>query len=63
MGVLALFVRGDLVTRLVTALLLVMSVASWVVILWKTWLLRRASADVGRSTAAFWQSATVEEAR
>ena len=63
MGVLALFVRGDLVTRLVTALLLVMSVASWVVILWKTWLLRRASGDVSRSTAAFWQSATVDEAR
>ena len=63
MGVLALFAQGDLITRLVTALLLVMSVASWVVILWKTWLLRRASGDVGRSTAAFWQSATVDEAR
>jgi biopolymer transport protein ExbB len=63
MGVLALLAQGDLVTRLVTALLLVMSVASWVVILWKTWLLRRASGDVSRSTAAFWQSATVDEAR
>ena len=63
MGVLALFAQGDLITKLVTALLLVMSVASWVVILWKTWLLRRASGDVGRSTAAFWQSATVDEAR
>ncbi|MEO7127343.1 MAG: MotA/TolQ/ExbB proton channel family protein [Rhodoferax sp.] len=63
MGVLALLAQGDLVTQLVTALLLVMSVASWVVILWKTWLLRRASGDVSRSTAAFWQSATVDEAR
>ena len=63
MSVLALFTRGDLITRLVTALLLAMSVASWVVILWKTWLLRRASGDVARSTAAFWQAATVEEAR
>ncbi|MEO6974021.1 MAG: MotA/TolQ/ExbB proton channel family protein [Rhodoferax sp.] len=63
MGVVALLAQGDLITRLVTALLLVMSVASWVVILWKTWLLRRASGDVSRSTAAFWQSATVDEAR
>ena len=63
MGVLALLAQGDLITRLVTALLLVMSVASWVVILWKTWLLRRANGDVGRSTAAFWQSTTVDEAR
>lgn len=63
MSVLALLTRGDLITRLVTALLLAMSIASWVVILWKTWLLRRASGDVARSTAAFWQSATVGEAR
>ena len=40
-------------------LLLAMSVASWVVILWKAWLLRRAARDVSRSTAAFWQSASV----
>ena len=33
--------------------------ASWVVILLKAWTLRRASGDVARSTAAFWQSATV----
>ncbi|MDB5945464.1 MAG: flagellar motor protein MotA [Ramlibacter sp.] len=57
-----LFNQGDAVTRAVAALLLAMSVASWVVILWKAWLLRRAGSDVGRSTAAFWQSASVEEA-
>ena len=34
--------QGDGVTRAVAVLLLAMSVASWVVILWKTWLLRRA---------------------
>jgi biopolymer transport protein ExbB len=39
-----------------------MSVASWVVILWKTWLLQRATGDVARSTAAFWQSPTLAEA-
>jgi biopolymer transport protein ExbB len=46
----------------VAALLLAMSVASWVVILWKGWLLRRAARDVGRSTAAFWQSSSIGEA-
>ena len=55
--------QGDGVTRAVAVLLLAMSVASWVVILWKTWLLRRAGTDVVRSTAAFWQSASIEEAQ
>src|SRR5947199_4809528 len=55
--------QGDTVTTIVAVLLLAMSVASWVVILWKAWLLRRASRDVGRSTAAFWQSPSVDEAR
>lgn len=54
--------QGDAVTRLVALLLLAMSVASWVVILWKAWLLRRATGDVGRSTAAFWQSPSIDEA-
>jgi biopolymer transport protein ExbB len=63
MSLLELFNQGDAVIKLVTALLLAMSVASWVVILWKAWLLRRASRDVGRSTAAFWQSPNVAEAR
>ena len=63
MNLLELFTQGDAVIKLVTALLLAMSVASWVVILWKAWLLRRASRDVGRSTAAFWQSPNVAEAR
>jgi biopolymer transport protein ExbB len=63
MSLVELFNQGDAVTRLVAALLLAMSVASWVVILWKGWLLRRASSDVGRSTAAFWQSPSIGEAR
>jgi biopolymer transport protein ExbB len=58
-----LFRHGDAVTQLVAILLLAMSVASWVVILWKAWMLRRASGDVNRSTAAFWQSASLEEAQ
>jgi biopolymer transport protein ExbB len=58
-----LLASGDAVTRLVAVVLLAMSVASWVVILWKAWLLRRAAGDVGRSTAAFWQSPSVAEAQ
>jgi biopolymer transport protein ExbB len=58
-----LFSQGDAITKLVASLLLLMSVASWVVILWKGWLLRRALAEVARSTAAFWQSASFEEAQ
>ncbi len=54
--------QGDAVTRMVALILLAMSVGSWVVILWKGWLLQRSRVDVARSTAAFWQSATVDEA-
>jgi biopolymer transport protein ExbB len=54
--------QGDTVSWLVGMLLLIMSVASWVLILWKSWLLLRASRDVSRSTAAFWQSASLADA-
>ena len=54
--------QGDAVIWLVGVLLLIMSVASWVLILWKSWLLLRASRDVSRSTAAFWQSASLADA-
>jgi biopolymer transport protein ExbB len=60
---LELFRQGDAITQVVALLLLVMSVASWVVILWKAWLLRRATGDVARSTAAFWQSGSIAEAQ
>jgi biopolymer transport protein ExbB len=58
----SLMTQGGVVSQLVAVLLLAMSVASWVVILWKSWLLQRALIDVARSTAAFWQSASVEQA-
>jgi biopolymer transport protein ExbB len=63
MSLWALLSQGDFVTQAVALLLLAMSVASWVVILWKARLLHRASGDVGRSTAAFWQSASLPEAQ
>ena len=55
--------QGDAISRSVALLLLAMSVASWVVILWKGWLLRRAVRDVQTSTAAFWQAGYLDEAQ
>ena len=52
--------QGDAISKTVAILLLLMSVASWVVILLKSWTLRRAASDMARSTAAFWQSSTIE---
>ncbi|TAG32338.1 MAG: MotA/TolQ/ExbB proton channel family protein [Polaromonas sp.] len=56
------FMQGDAVSQAVSLLLLAMSVASWVVVAWKVWLLQRASGDVARSIAAFWQSPDVDAA-
>jgi len=54
--------QGDAVTQGAAVLLLAMSVASWVVILWKLRLMRRASSDVARCTAAFWQAPSLDAA-
>ncbi|SCK61633.1 biopolymer transport protein ExbB [Variovorax sp. HW608] len=62
MSVIELLAHGDGVSRSVAVLLLLMSVASWVVILWKAWLLRGGTRDVVRSIAAFWQSPSLGEA-
>jgi len=63
MSFLELFRQGDAITRVVAILLLAMSVSSWVVILWKAWMLHRASSDVTRSTAAFWQAGSLGQGR
>ena len=55
--------RADSVARFVALLLLAMSVAAWVVIGWKSWLLRRVRRDIARGTAAFWSAPTLAEAR
>lgn len=54
--------QGDAVTQGTALLLLAMSVASWVVILWKARVMRRALADVARCTAAFWQAPSLDVA-
>jgi len=63
MNFMSLMTQGGVVSVIVAVVLLLMSIASWVVILWKAWLLKRAMGDVARSTAAFWQSASIPEAR
>ncbi|MFP5467376.1 MAG: MotA/TolQ/ExbB proton channel family protein [Gammaproteobacteria bacterium] len=55
--------EGDLVSRAVALLLLAMSVASWVVILWKSWLLRRAGRGVERAVQTFWAAPDLEGAQ
>ena len=63
MGVFTILSSGDAVTRLVALLLLAMSVASWVVIMWKAWLLQRAGADTAKGIAALWKSPDLAQAR
>jgi len=53
--------HGDALSVLVAVLLLAMSVSSWVVILYKGWLLRRASQDQVRAKPAFWQATDLSE--
>ena len=55
--------QGDGVIRAVALLLLVMSVSAWALILWKTWLLRRARRGMTRAVPAFWAAAGVSEGR
>ena len=61
MNALDLWTKGDIVSRSVALLLLCMSVSSWVIILWKGWLVQRVVGDVARSTAAFWQAGSVAD--
>jgi biopolymer transport protein ExbB len=51
-----LLTEGDAVSRLVAWVLLLMSVASWVVIAWKGQMLLRLGRSLSRSIAAFWQA-------
>ncbi|MDP3812762.1 MAG: MotA/TolQ/ExbB proton channel family protein [Hydrogenophaga sp.] len=62
-GLLQTVAQADALGQSVALLLLAMSVASWVVILWKAWLLRRAATDLHLSTAAFWQATDLDDAQ
>ncbi len=55
--------QADAVGRAVALLLLAMSVATWALIFWKGWVLRRARRDIGRGVPAFWAAPTLDGAR
>ena len=55
--------QSDFISRTVGLLLFAMSVSSWVIILWKGWLLRRVDGDIQRGVAAFWSAGSVAEGR
>ena len=57
------WLHSDAFSLMLALVLLVLSVASWVVIFWKWRLLRRVRLDVRRSVAAFWQAPSVTAAR
>jgi biopolymer transport protein ExbB len=53
--------QGDALSATLALGLLAMSVASWTVIFYKSWLLHRVSADVANGKAAFWQARDVQQ--
>ena len=62
-GLMQFWAASDGIVRTVALLLLLMSVTAWVLIIWKTWLLRRAAADIARAVPAFWAAAGLDEGR
>jgi biopolymer transport protein ExbB len=54
---------GDSVARVVAVVLLAMSVAAWVLLIWKGWVLTRAARDIQRGVAAFWAAPSLAEGR
>jgi biopolymer transport protein ExbB len=55
--------QSDAIGRSVSLLLMLMSMGAWVLILWKGWVLRRASHDIARGMATFWDAPTLDAAR
>lgn len=57
------WLEGDAVARGVAVVLLAMSVSAWVLIVWKSWLLRRVRRDFARAVPAFWAAPDLSQAR
>jgi biopolymer transport protein ExbB len=55
--------QADAIGRAVAALLLGMSIATWVAILWKGWVLRRVRLDLRRAVPLFWDARALDEGR
>ncbi len=62
-GLVQLWNAADGVGRTTALLLLAMSIAAWVLIVWKGWLLRRAAADLARALPAFWDAPSRADGR
>lgn len=56
------WMQGDAVTRGTALVLLLMSVTSWVLILYKLWFLARAASRVPRAMASFWAAPDLQAA-
>lgn len=56
MNFLTLLTQGDALSVALSLVLLAMSVASWTVMLYKAWVLHRASLDVMAGKAVYWQA-------
>jgi len=61
MNFFAAALQSDALSATLALGLLAMSVASWTVIFYKSWLLHRVSADVANGKAAFWQARDVQQ--
>ena len=55
-------IASDPLSTFLALVLLAMSVASWTVIVYKTWFLRRVGTDIVQGKAVFWQASDVEQA-
>jgi biopolymer transport protein ExbB len=55
-------IASDPLSAFLALVLLAMSVASWTVIVYKTWFLRRVGTDIAQGKAVFWQASDVTQA-
>ncbi len=55
-------IASDPLSTFLALVLLAMSVASWTVIVYKTWFLRRVGTDISQGKAVFWQASDVAQA-
>jgi biopolymer transport protein ExbB len=62
-GLAQFWAEADAIGRTVAGLLLAMSVAAWVLIFWKGWVLQRARGDIGRAVPAFWAADSLAAGR
>ena len=55
-------IASDPLSTFLALVLLAMSVASWTVIVYKTWFLRRVGTDIAQGKAVFWQASDLAQA-